>query len=145
MRFKKERHELIYRIQWYIYDVAFLRKQLTAKSFIVDIRPGSKYRSDKQNKCFSFQVKATLKATTLGIRMCLHNCYSGKSHKGLTRQPMILCKRYSTPNILLGIFSFFWTSYFTKQLKTTDCKGFLFAFVGLPKGNCLSVIGEIMF
>ena len=78
MRFKKERHELIYRIQWYIYNVAFLRKWLTAKSFIVDIWPGSKYPSDKQNKCFSFQIKATLEATTLGIRICLHNCYSGK-------------------------------------------------------------------
>ena len=41
-----------------------------AKSFIVDIRPGFKYSSDERNKLSSFQIKATLKATTLGIRMC---------------------------------------------------------------------------
>ena len=70
MRLKKERHELIFRIQLYIYDGAFLRKQLAVKSFIVDIRPSSKYPSDERNKCFSFQIKTTLKATTLGIRMC---------------------------------------------------------------------------
>ena len=39
---KKERHELVFRIQWNIYDGAFLQKWLTAKSFIVGIRPGSK-------------------------------------------------------------------------------------------------------
>ena len=41
-----------------------------AKSFIVDIRPGSKYPSDERNKLFSVQIKATLKATTLAIPMC---------------------------------------------------------------------------
>ena len=50
-----------------ISTTAFLRKQLTAKSFIVGIRPGSKYSSDERNKLFSFQIKATLKATNLGI------------------------------------------------------------------------------
>ena len=70
MRFKKEQHELIFRIQLYIYDGAFLRKWLAAKSFIADIWPSSKYSSDERNKCFSFQIKTTLKATTLGIRMC---------------------------------------------------------------------------
>ena len=39
----------------------FMQKSLTAKSFIVDIRPGSKYPSDERNKLFSFQIKATLK------------------------------------------------------------------------------------
>ena len=29
----------------------------------VDIRPGAKYSSDERNKLFSFQIKATLKAT----------------------------------------------------------------------------------
>ena len=70
MRFKKEWHELVFRIQSNIYDRAFLRKWWTTKSFIVDIRPGSKYLSDEGNKRFSFQIKATLIATTLGIRMC---------------------------------------------------------------------------
>ena len=37
---EKELHELVFRVQSRIYDGAFLRK-LTAKSFIVDIRPGS--------------------------------------------------------------------------------------------------------
>ena len=44
-----------------------LRKWLTAKSFIVDIRPGSKYPCNARNKVFRFQIKATLRATTLGI------------------------------------------------------------------------------
>ena len=38
LRFKKELHELIFRIQSNIYDGAHLREQLTAKSFIVDSR-----------------------------------------------------------------------------------------------------------
>ena len=70
MRFTKERHELIFRIQPNIYDRDILRNQLTAKSFIVDIRLGCKYTCDERNKLFSFQIKATLKATTLSIRMC---------------------------------------------------------------------------
>ena len=70
MRFKKERHELILRIQLYIYDRTFLQKLVTAKSFLVDIRPSYKYPSDERNKRFSFQIKTTLKATTLGIRLC---------------------------------------------------------------------------
>ena len=41
----------------------FCENRLTAKTFIVDIRPGSKYTSDERNKLFSFQIKATLKAT----------------------------------------------------------------------------------
>ena len=40
MRLNKERHELIFRIQSNIYDGAFLQKQFTSKSLIVDIRPG---------------------------------------------------------------------------------------------------------
>ena len=55
MRLKKERHELVFQIQSNTYDRAFYRKQLTAKSFIVDIRPGSKYPSDERNKLFVFK------------------------------------------------------------------------------------------
>ena len=71
---KKERHELIFRIQLNIYNGAFLQKKLIAKSFIVDIRPGSKYPSDERNKLFSFQIKATLKTTILCICMWSKNC-----------------------------------------------------------------------
>ena len=34
-----------------------MKKQLTVKSFIVDIRPGSKYSSDERNKIFSSQIR----------------------------------------------------------------------------------------
>ena len=37
---------------------------------------------------------------------------------------MTLYKRDFTADIFLGIFNFFWTSCFTKQLLTTDFKGF---------------------
>ena len=60
---EKERHEFVFRIQSNIYDEAFLQK-LTAKHFIVDIRPDSKYSSDERNKLFSFSTEATLNATT---------------------------------------------------------------------------------
>ena len=52
-----------------------------AKSFIVDIRQVSKYPSNERNKLFSFQLETTLKTTTLCIRMCSKNCYSGKIGK----------------------------------------------------------------
>ena len=78
---KKERHELIFRIPSNIYNGAFLQKQLITKSFIVDIRPGSKYPSDERNKLFSFQIKATLKTTTLCICMWSKNCQSAKIRK----------------------------------------------------------------
>ena len=84
MMFKKERYELVFWIQSNICDRAFRRKQLTAKSFIIDIRPGSKYPSDERNKLFSFQIKATLKATTLGIRMYSAELLLWKDQKGLT-------------------------------------------------------------
>ena len=48
---------------------------------MADILPGSKYPFDEQNKCFSFQIKTTLKATILGIFCALHNCNSGKIRK----------------------------------------------------------------
>ena len=60
---EKERHEFVFRIQSNIYDEAFLQK-LTAKHFIVDILPDSKYSSDERNKLFSFSTEATLNATT---------------------------------------------------------------------------------
>ena len=69
IRNKKERHELVFRIQSNIYNRAFLRN-LTAKTFIIVIRPGSKYPSDEQIILFSFSIKATLKSTILDIRMC---------------------------------------------------------------------------
>ena len=60
-----------------IYDGTFSRKWLSAKSFIVDIRPGSKYPSDKRNKLFRFKVKTALKATTR-FACVLQNYYSRK-------------------------------------------------------------------
>ena len=77
MRFKKERHELVFRVQLNIYDRAFLM----AKSFIVDVRPGLKYPSNERNKLFSFQIKATLKAKILGIRMCSTELLLWKNQK----------------------------------------------------------------
>ena len=124
MRFKKERRELLFRIHSNIYNRTLLRKWLTAKSLIVDIRPGSKYPSDERNKFFSFQIKATLKATTLGIRLCSTELLPCKNQKGLTCYPMTLFKQDSTTDIFLEIFNFFWTSYFKEQLQATDCKGF---------------------
>ena len=49
-----------------------------------------------------------------------------KNQKGWTRYPMVLFKRNSTADILLGILHFFWRRYLTKQLQTTDYKGLLF-------------------
>ena len=155
MRFKKEWYELIFRIQWSIYDGAFMRKQLRlqASSQIF----GQGLNTPLMNKIlFSFQKKTTLKATYLGIRMYCTKLLLWQNQKASTSYTMILHKRYSTADILFGIFNFFWTSYFTEQLKTTDCNGFLFAqnvimsriiivFVGMRKGNFLNVIGEIMF
>ena len=66
----------------------FLRKQLTAKSFILHIRPGCQYPSDEQNKLFSFSTKATLKATILGIPMCSTELLLWKNQKGLTGYPI---------------------------------------------------------
>ena len=100
MRLKNERHELVFRIQWNIYNGAFLQK-LTAKIFIGDIRPGSKYPSYERNKLFSFSIKATLKGTTLGIRMCFRELLLWKNQKGSTRYPMTLYKRGSTAEISL--------------------------------------------
>ena len=114
MMFKNERHELVFRIHSSIYNEAFLRKWLTAKIFIADIRLGSKYPSDERNKLFSFQIKATLKATTLGIRMCSKKLLLWKNQKGSTRYPMILCKRDYTADIFLGIFKFFLDKLFNK-------------------------------
>ena len=51
---EKERYEVAFRIQSNICNGAFFRKLLTAKSFNLDIRPGSKYPSDEQKKLFSF-------------------------------------------------------------------------------------------
>ena len=53
------------------------------------------------NKLFSFSIKATLKATTLGIRMCSTELLFWKNQKGSTRYPMTLYKRVSTADIFL--------------------------------------------
>ena len=97
------------------------------KSFILDIRPSFKYPSDERNKLFSFQIKATLKATVLGIRMCSTELLLWKNEKSSTCYPINLFKRDSTADIFLEKFNFLWISYFKKQLQTTDCRGFLFA------------------
>ena len=52
-----------------------------AKSFIVDIRPGSKYPYGERNKLLTFQIKATLKTTTQVFAWALQKCYSGKIRK----------------------------------------------------------------
>ena len=123
-----ERQELMYfEIQSSIYHRPFLGKQLTAKSFIVDILPGFKYPSDERNNHFSFQIKTTLKATTLAIRMCCKELLLWKNQKSQTCYPITLFKWDSIADIFLEIFTFFWTSYFKKQLQTTDRKGLLFA------------------
>ena len=67
-----------------------------AKSFILDIRPSFKYPSDERNKLFSFQIKATLKATILGIRMCSTELLLWKDQKSSTCYPITLFKRDST-------------------------------------------------
>ena len=110
---EKERHGLVFRIQSNIYDGAFLRK-LAAKSFIVDIWSGSKYPSDERNEPFSFSIKATLKATTLGICMCSTELLLWKIPKGLTFYPMFLCKRDSTADTFLRIFKLFLDKLFHK-------------------------------
>ena len=76
-------------------------RKLTTKSFIVDIRPDCKYPSDERNKLLSFSIKATLKATILGIRMCPTELLLWKNPKGWTCYPMFLCKPDSTADIFL--------------------------------------------
>ena len=70
----------------------------------LDIRPGSEYQSDEQNKVLSFSKQAILKATIWGIRMYL---LLWKNQKGSTRYPMIFYKWDSTADIFLWIFNFF--------------------------------------
>ena len=113
MRFKKERNELVFRIQSNIFDRAFLQKQLTAKSFIVDIRPGSKYTSDERNKLFSFQIKATLKATTLSISMCSTELLTWKNQKGSNCYPMTFFNG-TPPLIFSSKYSIFLDKLFQK-------------------------------
>ena len=76
--------------------------------------------SEKVYKCF-------VQDCTLGIRMCSTELLLWKNQKSLTPYPMILYKLDSTAEIFLGIFNFFRTTYFTKQLQTNNCKGLLFA------------------
>ena len=59
-------------------------------------------------------MKATLKATTLGIRVCSAKLLLWKNEKGSTRYPMTLYKRDSTSDIFLGIFNSFLGKLFYK-------------------------------
>ena len=120
---EKERHKLVFRIQSNIYDGALLQR-LTAKSFIVDIRPGSKYPSDERNKLFSFSIKATLKATTLGICMCSTELLLWKNPKVWLVTPCFYVNETPPLTFSYEHSNYFWTSYFTKQFRTTDCKWF---------------------
>ena len=79
-----------------------------AKSFILDIQQSFKYPSEKRNKHFSFQIKATLKATILGIRTCSTELVLWKNRKSSTCYPIILFKRDSTACIFFEIFNFLW-------------------------------------
>ena len=145
----------MFRIQSNIYDGAFLRK-LTARSFILDIRTGSKYPSDEQNKLFSFSIKATLKATTLGIRMCSAELLLWKNPKVRLVIPCFYVNETPPLTFSYGYSNWFWTSHFTKQLRTTDCKWFfklqmvcsecemIVVFLGLRKGSCRNIIEEIL-
>ena len=141
MSFKKERQELVFRIQSNIYHRPLLGKQLTARSFIVDILPGFKYPSDERNYHFSFQIKATLKSTTLAICMCCTELLFWKNQKSSNCYPITLFKWDSIADTFLEILNFFWTSYFKKQLhKPLIVKGFYlfrmshdFCFHGIPK------------
>ena len=60
--------------------------------------------------------------------MCSTELLLWKNQKGSSCYPMTLFKWDSTADIFLEIFDLFWTHYFKKQLQTTDCKGFLFAY-----------------
>ena len=127
MRLKKERHELRYSARLWI-PLWWTKKR------------------------FSFSKKATLKATILVIRMFSTELLLWKNQKGSTRYPIILYKWDSIADIFLWIFKkIFRFANFTKPLQTTDCKEFfclecqmIIVFVGLGKGNCLNVIGEIL-
>ena len=140
MRFKKERQEFVFRIQSNIYHRPFLRKQLTAKSFIVDILPGFKYPSDEQNNHFSFQVKPTLKTTTLGIRMCSTELLLWKNQKSSTCYPITLFKWDSIAEIFLEIFNFFGQPFSRNSSKPLIVKDFYllrmsnyYCFRGIPE------------
>ena len=132
MRFKKERQEFVFRIQSNIYHRPFLRKQLRAKSFIVDILPGFKYPSDEQ--------KPTLKTTTLGIRMCSTELLLWKNQKSLTCYPITLFKWDSIAEIFLEIFNFFGQAFSRNSSKPLIVKDFYllrmsnyYCFRGIPE------------
>ena len=72
-----------------------------------------------RNKLFSFQVKAALKVTTLGIRMSSTELLLWKNEKGSTCYRTLLKWDFAT-SIFLEILNFFWISYFKKQLQTTQ-------------------------
>ena len=98
------------------------------------------YPSDERNKLFSFQIKPTLKVTTLGIRMCFTELLLWKNQKGSTGYHMTLFEWDSTADIFFEIFNDFWTSYFKKKLQTTNCKGFHLH--RMPNDYCFRVILE---
>ena len=73
---------------------------------------------------FSFQRKATLKATTLGIRMCNIELLLWKNWKSSTCHPISLFERGSTADIFLQIFNFFGQAFLKNSSKPLIVKGF---------------------
>ena len=69
-------------------------------------------------------IKATLKATILGIRMCSTELLLWKYQKGLTCYPISLFKRDSIPGNFLEIFNFFGQTISKNSSKPLIVKGF---------------------
>ena len=140
MRFKKERQELVFRIQSNIYYIPFLQNQLTTKSFIVDTLSGFKYPSDERNNHFSFQIKSTLKATTLGIRMCSTELLHWKIRKVRHVTPSLYLNRTPSLTFSSKYSIFFGQSISRNSSKPLIVKGFYslrmsndYCFRGIPE------------
>ena len=93
---------------------------------MADILPGSKYPFDEQNKCFSFQIKTTLKATILGIFCALHNCYSGKIRKVWPVTPWFYINFTLPVTFCLGYATFFGQAISQSSSKPLIVKSFFF-------------------
>ena len=70
--------------------------------------------ADKETQFF--KKKVTVKATTLGIRMCSTGLLLWRNQKGSTRYHMIFYKRDSAADIFLWIFKFFSDKLFHKTV-----------------------------
>ena len=102
--------------------------QRSAKSFLVDIWPDSKYPSDERNKLLSFFNKSYY----LRYLLVLYRITTLEKSERLSSLRHDSLPRYAINRTPPLAFSYeyskiFWTSCFTKQLQTTGCKGFLFA------------------